>query len=100
MEVKKRKRKASFSKIKLLFVFVVFASITMTLGYNCLSNILKIYDMKNEKKELESQLVSLQEEKEVLEGDILRLRDPEYIAKYVREKYFYSKDGEFILRLD
>jgi len=54
MEVKKRKRKASFSKIKLLFVFVVFASITMTLGYNCLSNILKIYDMKNEKKELES----------------------------------------------
>ena len=41
-----------------------------------------------------------EEEKEVLEGDILRLNDPEYIAKYVREKYFYSKDGEFILRLD
>ena len=56
--------------------------------------------MKNEKKELENKLVILQEEKEVLEGDILRLNDPEYIAKYVREKYFYSKDGEYILRLD
>ncbi len=98
--MKKRKRKASFSKIKLLFVIVVFASVTTALGYNCLSNILKIYDMKNEKRELENQLVDLQEEKEILEGDILRLKDPEYIAKYVREKYFYSKDGEFILRLD
>ena len=78
----------------------MFASVTTALGYNCLSNILKIYDMKNEKRELENQLVDLQEEKEILEGDILRLKDPEYIAKYVREKYFYSKDGEFILRLD
>lgn len=98
--MKKRKRKASFSKIKLLLIIVIFASVTTILGYNCLTNILKIYDMKNEKRELEKKLVNLQEEKEVLEGDILRLNDPEYIAKYVREKYFYSKDGEFILRLD
>jgi hypothetical protein len=40
------------------------------------------------------------EEKEVLETDILKLEVPDYIAKYVREKYFYSKDGELILRLD
>lgn len=98
--MKKRKRKASFSKIKILLSVLVFTAITAALGYNCLTNILKIYDMKNEKKQLEIQLVSLQEEKEILEGDILRLEDPEYIAKYVREKYFYSKDGEFILRLD
>ena len=97
---KKRKRKASLSKIKILFSILVFASVTTILGYNCLTNILKIYDMKNEKKQLEEKLVNLQEEKEILEGDILRLKDPEYIAKYVREKYFYSKDGEFILRLD
>ena len=43
---------------------------------------------------------TLQEEKESLETDILKLKDPDYIAKYVREKYFYSKDGELILRLD
>ena len=98
--VKKKKRKASISKIKIFFSIIVFTSITAILGYDCLINILKIYDMKNEKKSLEEKLVVLQEEKEVLEGDILRLNDPEYIAKYVREKYFYSKDGEFILRLD
>ena len=56
--------------------------------------------MKKEKKELESKLITLQEEKEILETDILKLEDPDYIAKYVREKYFYSKDGELILRLE
>ena len=38
--------------------------------------------------------------KEELELDIRKLEDPDYIAKYVREKYFYSKDGELILRMD
>ena len=56
--------------------------------------------MKKEKKSLENQLLTLKEEKEILETDILKLEDPDYIAKYVREKYFYSKDGELILRID
>ena len=56
--------------------------------------------MKKEKENLENKLVTLKEEKEVLENDIMKLEDPDYIAKYVREKYFYSKDGELILRLD
>ena len=97
---KKRKRKAAKSKIRIFLTIVVFGFITVALGYNCLSNILKIQEMKKEKKNLENELVSLKEEKEILETDILKLEDPDYIAKYVREKYFYSKDGELILRLD
>lgn len=97
---KKRKRKTSMSKIKIFISLIIFGSVTAALGYNCFTNIMKIQDMKNEKKELENQLVSLQEEKETLETDILKLEDPDYIAKYVREKYFYSKDGELILRLE
>ena len=96
----KKKRKASKSKIRVLIAFVVFCSITVALGYDCLNNIMKIQEMKKEKKNLENQLITLQEEQESLESDILRLKDPDYIAKYVREKYFYSKDGELILRLD
>jgi len=97
---KKKKRKTSKSKIRIVLSFIIFGSVTAALGYNCLTNILKIQDMNNEKKKLETQLVNLQEEKEILETDILKLEDPDYIAKYVREKYFYSKDGELILRLD
>jgi cell division protein DivIC len=97
---KKKKRKASKSKIRVFIALIVFGSVTAALGYNCLNNILKIQAMNREKKHLEKELITLQEEKESLETDILKLEDPDYIAKYVREKYFYSKDGEVILRLD
>ena len=97
---KKKKRKTSKLKIRIFICIIVFGSVTAALGYNCFCNIIKIYDMKKEKKNLEGELVSLQEEKESLETDIQKLKDPDYIAKYVREKYFYSKDGELILRLD
>ena len=97
---KKKKRKASKSKIRVFVTFIVFVFITAMLGYNCYGTISKIQEMKKEKKNLENQLVVLEEEKETLETDIMKLEDPDYIAKYVREKYFYSKDGELILRLD
>ena len=97
---KKRKRKASKSKIRIFISLIVFGSVISALGYNCLNNIIKIQKMKDEKDKLQEKLVSLQEEKESLETDILKLEDPDYIAKYVREKYFYSKDGEVILRLE
>ena len=98
--VKKKKRKTSKSKIRIFVSLIIFGSVTCALGYNCLTNLIKINDMREEKKELQNKLVSLQEEKETLEIDIMKLEDPDYIAKYVREKYFYSKDGELILRLD
>ena len=97
---KKKKRKSFKSKIRIFVSLIIFGSVTLALGYNCLTNILRIKEMHSEKKELEERLVTLQEEKEILETDILKLEDPDYIAKYVREKYFYSKDGELILRLD
>ena len=97
---KKKKKKTIKAKIRILFSLIVFSGVTLALGYNCLNNIIQIKDMKKEKENLQEKLVSLQEEQEILETDILRLEDPDYIAKYVREKYFYSKDGELILRLD
>ena len=97
---KKKKKKTIKAKVRILFSLIVFSGVTLALGYNCLNNIIQIKDMKKEKENLQEKLVSLQEEQEILETDILRLEDPDYIAKYVREKYFYSKDGELILRLD
>ena len=100
MLVKKKKRKTSKSKIRIFLSLIIFGSVVTALGYDCLNNILQIQAMKEEKKDLQKKLLTLQEEKESLETDILKLENPDYIAKYVREKYLYSKDGELILRLD
>ena len=97
---KKKKKRTSKRKIRILFAFLVFMGITSVLGYNLYSNVSGIRKLMLEKKELSEKIFKLQEEKEELETDIKKLEDNDYIAKYVREKYFYSKDGELILRMD
>lgn len=59
----------------------------------------QIVDKYQEKEILAEKLVSLKETEEVLKVDVNRLEDPDYVARYAREKYNYSKDGEIILRL-
>lgn len=88
---KKARRIATFGLISIaLIVFIV-----ITLG----RVFFDIVDKYKEKKELENQLIALQEKEKELENDVNKLEDPEYLARYAREKYFYSKDGELILRI-
>ena len=77
----------------------MFGIILSSLGYNLVLNISQINSMKEQKKELQDRIKALQEEEKVLESDIQKLEDPSYIARYAREKYLYSKDGEIIIRL-
>ena len=52
-----------------------------------------------ESKALREQYESLLKSEESLESEVAKLQDPEYIARYAREKYLYSKKGEFIIKL-
>ena len=56
--------------------------------------------LKKSKNDLEQQLVVLKKNEENLSSDIQKLRDPEYIARFARENYMYSKDGEYILKIE
>ena len=80
--------------------FLLFGSIISVLSYNFFSNVNQILQMKKEKKELEDRIVELQEEEKTLQSDVQKLEDPTYIARYAREKYLYSKDGELIIRME
>ena len=91
-------------KIKFLVVFL-FAALVVS-GCSCTKSMCSSEDKENikisirEKWENDSEYrVKLEEEAKILESDILKLNDPTYIAKYAREKYLYSKDGELIIRL-
>lgn len=95
-----RKRKYTVkTKSRMFVIFLLFGAVISTLGYHLFTNLCQINEMKKEKKQLEDKLVSLNDEKEALEADVERLSDPDYIAKYVREKYLYSKEGELIIRM-
>lgn len=59
----------------------------------------QIAEKYKEKGQLKSRMISLREKEEELKVDVEKLENPDYIARYAREKYMYSKEGEIILRI-
>ena len=59
-----------------------------------------LYKLTKEKERLETEYLVLQEEAEDLKIEITKLQDPEYLAKYARENYLYSKEGELIIKIN
>ena len=96
MTTKKRSKKV---RIRMFFLIVLFTSVIGYLSYNLFSNVNKIMNIKREKSELNEKLANLKNEEDTLNSDIKKLKDPDYVARYAREKYMYSKDGELIIRI-
>lgn len=56
--------------------------------------------LKNKEKEFYTQELSkLKEEEKYLNMEVEKLKDPDYVARYAREQFLYSKDGEFNIRI-
>ena len=97
----KRKKKISkASKRRLVFLAPLCIMAFIYLGVCSISSFVKLYDLHNEKNELNEQLEQLQEDEEELKIEIDRLNDPDYLARYARENYLYSKDGEYVIKMD
>ena len=62
-----------------------------------LMELLQIYKNKLEAQELEKQYAELVEKEENLENEVIKLQDPEYVAKYARERFLYTKEGEIVI---
>lgn len=93
-----RKKKSKTKYRLLLFVpacLIIIATIFASIG----GYWIEINNKYREKEELEQEIIALKEQEEILKVDVERLEDPDYVARYAREKYMYSKDGEIILRL-
>ena len=95
--MKKNKTKSSGRRIFILIVAII--SITVLMFITLSDVVVQIYDKYNEASELEDKLADLKDNEEKLESEINRLQDPEYLARYAREKYFYSKENELIIRI-
>ncbi|MCI5701174.1 MAG: septum formation initiator family protein [Erysipelotrichaceae bacterium] len=88
---KKATRLATFGVLSIILIIIV--SLTL------FSVFLDIIDKYKEKNKLNQELIALKEKESELKTNVKKLEDPEYLARYAREKYFYSKDGELILRI-
>ena len=76
-----------------LFVILYFLFTIGMYGY-------KLISLSQKEAELKEKLVSLQAEEQDLKIEIQKLKDPDYLARYARENYLYSKDGEYNIKID
>ena len=99
--MKKKKKKTKIKKsAKRIVIFGILAFVSIILVLMTVSKVvIQIIDKYEEANNLEQQLADLKNKEENLNNEILKLQDPEYLARYAREKYFYSKDGELIIRI-
>ncbi len=75
----------------------------IAIGYFCFTlfyHLYTIYQLHQEKNLLEEKYIKLQREADDLQIEINKLSDPEYLARYAREKYSYSKNGEYIIKIN
>ena len=97
MAKKRRKVKTNFKRAFLITVFcLVINFFVITYLGRTFTNVLAL---KREQQELSGTLVELKEKEETLKAEVNKLQDPDYIAKYAREKFMYSGDGEYIIRI-
>lgn len=96
-----KKRKISKASKRRLVIFgTISLAIIIYFFISFGTYIFKIANLTNEKRNLEKELVEKKESEEELNNEIDRLKDPDYLARYARENYSYSKDGEYIIKIE
>ena len=80
-------------------VFLMFFSFAMVFIFGD-HGLLKLYNIKNERKEIQKKISQLREEKEILKNEKSKIEnDLHYIEKIAREKYKMVKPGEKIFKV-
>ncbi|MFC4323925.1 FtsB family cell division protein [Litchfieldia salsa] len=92
-----RKRRGLFRRL------IAFTVLGLLITYGFVSTLIsqnsKIEENRLVKLELEKEVASLKEQQVMLEEEIIKLDDDEYIAKIARKDYFLSKEGEIIFKI-
>ena len=97
MAKEKVKLKSDVSVIRSLLVFVaLFMLILIGTVFNDWTT---IKENVKETEEINAKYQTLLEEEASLNSEVIKLQDPEYVARYAREKYMYTKNGEKILKI-
>ncbi len=88
-----KKEKRRLTLFILSFIFII--------GFTCINifpDWLKI--MKNNQKItiLQTSYEELLDTEEALKAEVQKLKDPDYVERYAKEKFLYTKDDEIIIR--
>lgn len=81
------------------FLGFIYLGLSAILIYTLAMNGYRVYERRHDLVDLENRKAQLQKEKEALSQDVQLLNDDDYVARYAREHYIFSKDGEEVVKL-
>lgn len=80
---------------------VITPIVILAIGYcafTLITTAISIYKLNVEEAELKEELNNLKGESKDLKNEISKLQDKDYVARYARENYLYTKDGEYVIK--
>ncbi|MDN4495371.1 FtsB family cell division protein [Ureibacillus aquaedulcis] len=93
-------RKQKVRTRRRLLVFGLLASIVLVfLISTSLTQTKRLAEKEQQKEEVAAKLGEVKEQQDMLNLQITKLEDDEYIAKLARKEYFLSDDGEIIFTI-
>lgn len=98
MEAKKKITKAS--KRRLMIFGTISCFIMGYLLVNLVTYSYQIKKLSDEQARLTQDLKKLKENESDLKNEIDKLKDPDYLARFARENYLYTKNGEYVIKMD
>lgn len=98
LEKKQLKALKSYRRFKKLVVIALLV-ITVLAGKEVIQNQLQINQINQQNQKSQTILKKNKKESAQLEQKIKQLQDQDYLQKYIREKYYYTKDNEQVYNL-
>lgn len=97
-KIRSLRRTALFRR--LLVMGIAFFIVGGTLVYTYTKQTIMLKDKQEQKVKVDRKLASLQDKENLLNDQILKLHDDNYIAKLARSEYYLSKNGEIVFKID
>ncbi len=94
-----KQRQKILSRRRLAVFFVLAVAVCTVLVSTMLNQKAHLAEKEAQKTKIQEELAIVQEQKQMLELQIAKLQDDEYIAKLARKEYFLSEEGEIIFTI-
>ncbi len=91
-------KKTKKEKIRLVMITFLIIGVIASLVSSVSKDWVTILENKKEITKLSSDYEKLLSEENKLKSEVTKLQNQDYVARYAKEKYLYSSDGETIIR--
>lgn len=93
-------KKTKKEKKRLFFISLILILLVVSMVKSVAHDWTQILDNNNKLQELTKEYNLLLEDEEKKVSELTKLHDDDYLARYAKEKYMYSADGETIIRIN